>query len=279
MNLFKTFIHRILPHEFLWLFYLGLQTGLLFRYVGFSGWSLFSAAMMILVVGLVFCHRPFVRLGAYILIMNGMFNAVEYISPLINPMGHKDALLNQIDTTVFGQNLSVALEPFAHPLITEILSLAYMLFMVQLFFRSCCYLVDKAEVCQRFFVGLMSLYAVGFIGYILIPAYGPYLYLKESFSDPLNAWFFRDLLNWAYPKGTNYTDVFPSLHCGVSLLILGADYFYHRRWFHIFAPICILLWFSTIYLRYHYTIDCVAGFALAGGCLYLMKHYTYKKGD
>ena len=235
--------------------------------------------MIALVSGLVFCRNTFIRLGAYVAIMNMMFQAVRYISPLINPKGHVDALLNNIDLTLFGRNLSIALEPFSHPVATEILSVAYMLFMLQLFLRWFLYLLKTGEVRQRFGVGLMSLYALGYIGYILFPAYGPYMFLKDSFTDPLEAGIFRALLNWSYPKGTNYTDVFPSLHCGVSLLILGADYFYSKKAFKIWLPICILLWISTIYLRYHYMIDCIVGFVLAIVCLYLMRHYRYKKGD
>ena len=279
MSFYQNFKKRILPHEFLWLIYLIIQSCLLIYYAPTSAWTLFSFGMIILVLGLVFCHNTFIRLGSYVLIMNGMFNALEYISPLINPQGHMDSLLNNIDLSLFGQNLSVVLEPLSHPILTEVLSVAYMLFMLQLFLAWVRYLLQTGQVRQRFFVGVMSLYALGFIGYILVPAYGPYIFLQDSFSNPLNAGIMRDLLNWCYPKGTNYTDVFPSLHCGVSLFILCADYFYHKKVFKIWLPICILLWFSTIYLRYHYMIDCIVGFVLAIICLYIMKHYQYKKGD
>ena len=279
MTFYQSFKTRILAHETLWLLFLALQTSLLVYYTGLSGWTLFSFGMIALVAGLVFCRNTFIRLGAYVLIMNGMFSALEYISPLINPKGHVDDFLNHIDLSLFGRNLSIALEPFSHPILTEILSVAYMLFMLQLAYAFIWYLFQTGEKRQRFFVGLMSLYAIGFIGYILVPAYGPYMHLKDSFSDPLTAGIFRDLLNWCYPKGTNYTDVFPSLHCGVSLFILGADYFYNKKSFKIWLPICILLWFSTVYLRYHYTIDCLVGFVLAIICLYFMRHYHYKKGD
>ena len=279
MKLYQKFKQRILPHEILWLVYLTIQSLLLLYYTPSSLWTVFSFGMIAVIVGLVFCPNTFIRLGAYVLIMNGMFQAVGYISPLINPRGHVDSLLNGIDLSLFGGNLSIALEPYAHPVLTEILSIAYMLFMVQLFLSFLLYLFRTGQARQRFYVGLMSLYALGFIGYILFPAYGPYLYLKDSFSDPLNAGIFRDLLNWCYPKGTNYTDVFPSLHCGVSLFILGADYFYNKKAFKIWLPICLLLWFSTVYLRYHYMIDCIVGFMLAIICLYWMQHYHYKKGD
>ena len=167
MKLYQKFKERVLPHEILWLIYLGIQSSLLLYYAPSSMWTLFSFGMIVLVGGLVFCHYTFIRLGAYVLIMNGMFQALGYISPLINPKGHVDDFLNHIDLFLFGRNLSVTLESFAHPVITEILSVAYMLFMVQLFLSWALYLLRTGEVRQRFCVGLMSLYALGFIGYIL----------------------------------------------------------------------------------------------------------------
>ncbi len=40
------------------------------------------------------------------------------------------------------------------------------------------------------------------------------------------------------------------------------SYRYVRRWFYILAPIILSLYVSTVYGRYHYVIDSVAGIAL-----------------
>jgi membrane-associated phospholipid phosphatase len=59
--------------------------------------------------------------------------------------------------------------------------------------------------------------------------------------------------------------VFPSLHIAVSLflwLTLLKDY---RRLGLLLTPLLVLLWASTIYLRYHYCIDLIAGVCLAVG--------------
>ena len=72
-------------------------------------------------------------------------------------------------------------------------------------------------------------------------------------------------------SGSNKVDVFPSLHCAISAFIL----FFHR----VHAPNCfrwvlvptIGLWVATIYLRYHYFVDVLAGFALAAFALMLVR--------
>jgi membrane-associated phospholipid phosphatase len=71
--------------------------------------------------------------------------------------------------------------------------------------------------------------------------------------------------------GSNRVDVFPSLHCAVSTYMLVFDSWYKRWRFRIYALPCVGLWISTIYLRYHYFIDVIVGFALAAVILYLTK--------
>ena len=278
MKLCREWLNKALIHEKCWLLYLLVMTSLLMWYAPLTIWTLFSFGCIGLVITLVSCKSDYMRLGVYFILMNIVFNAIKYISPKINPNGLKDELLYKADIFLTGHNWSVVLEKFSTPFWTEILSFAYMIFMLQLFLRTMMYLFwDKSEVRQRYFGGLMTLYAFGYLGYIFMPAVGPYIYLADVFKDPLNAGVMRDLLNWSYPKGTNYSDVFPSLHCGVSLFILLADYAYHRRIFYVSLIPCILLWFSTVYLRYHYLVDCIAGFSLAIICFIVMKKMKVKK--
>lgn len=64
-------------------------------------------------------------------------------------------------------------------------------------------------------------------------------------------------------------DAFPSLHCAVPAFILAFDFIHKRRRFWICLGPCVLLWFSTVYLRYHYLVDVLCGFLLAAGALAL----------
>jgi membrane-associated phospholipid phosphatase len=58
-------------------------------------------------------------------------------------------------------------------------------------------------------------------------------------------------------------DVFPSLHCAASAFVLAFDRRQSRGRFWVFLVPVVGLWFSTLYLRFHYLVDLVAGFALA----------------
>ncbi|MGZ4164870.1 MAG: phosphatase PAP2 family protein, partial [Tumebacillaceae bacterium] len=56
---------------------------------------------------------------------------------------------------------------------------------------------------------------------------------------------------------------FPSLHTGISVVMLVNVWRHSRRLVWLYAPLVTMIIFSTVYLRLHYAIDVIAGIALA----------------
>jgi membrane-associated phospholipid phosphatase len=202
------------------------------------------------------------RLAYYAVLMNVVFVHLRGVVPLIHP-GSADALLQDWDRALFGGNLSLRLEPFMSPPATELASLCYDLFFVYLFASLLRYLRAPLAEAQAFYAGLFTLYGIGFLGYTLLPAQGPYAAMAGAFTRPVAGYALTDLLLAAYPLGTNGADVFPSLHCAVSAYILGFDASRHPRRFRWWLLPVLGLWLSTVYLRFHYGVDVLAGLALA----------------
>ena len=123
---------------------------------------------------------------------------------------------------------------------------------------------------QKFWSGFFAIYGLGFLGYLLVPAVGPHLApgLAECFAPFHGA--ITDVNARIVLGGSNRVDCFPSLHCAVSSYILFFD-LRHRRWrFWLYLIPCVGLWVSTLYLRYHYFVDLVAGFALSAAALWFV---------
>jgi membrane-associated phospholipid phosphatase len=202
--------------------------------------------------------------------MNVLFVDMRAVSPLIND-GKRDSVLWEIDRLLVGGSLSIRLQQFISPALTELLSFCYMFFMIYLFLSMLAWLFSNIKTARIFYSGLFSLYGIGYFGYTLVPAIGPYIVYADRFSVPLNGWFLTDFLTAIYPSGTNYTDIFPSLHVAVSAYLLFFDMKWRRARFWICLLPCAGIWFSTIYLRYHYFVDVMAGFALAAFALYITR--------
>jgi membrane-associated phospholipid phosphatase len=233
----------------------------------------------------IFCRRApsewrwRLRLAYYPILMNIVFMHLKTVVPLIHPAG-SDALLQSWDRALIGGNLSLWLEPLMSRPATELASLCYCLFFPYLLASFVRYLRAPLPEAQAFHAGLFTLYGIGFLGYTLLPALGPYAAMAGAFSKPVSGYLITDLLMAAYPLGTNGADVFPSLHCAVSAYILGFDAVHNRRQFRWWLLPVLGLWASTVYLRFHYAIDVVAGLSLAVPCLVLalrFHHQTQEK--
>lgn len=135
------------------------------------------------------------------------------------------------------------------------------------------YFAGDVELLKKFVIGLFSIYGIGFLGYSLVPAAGPFVAMAGQFTVPLNGWWFTGWNTAVVTRGSNGVDVFPSLHCAVSAFLLFFDRL-HKPWrFRLYLVPCVGLWCSTIYLRYHYFVDVACGFVLAAFGLWLAGRY------
>ncbi len=212
------------------------------------------------------------RLGLlfYPLAMNIVYLQMKTAIPKIHPE-RMDALLQRLDTLGVGTNLSLRLQPWVQPGLTEFFSFCYILFFPYLLLSMIYYFCGDVALLKRFVSGLFTIYGLGFLGYSLLPAAGPYLAMADQFTKPLDGWWMTKWNAAIVSAGSNKVDVFPSLHCAVSCFLLFFDR-RHRPWrFKLYLVPAAGLWVSTIYLRYHYFIDVLAGFALAAFALWLAR--------
>ena len=207
-----------------------------------------------------------IRLIANIFLMNFAFASIRYVIPIL---GKKplDSVLTSIELRIFGQDLSLWAQQFYSKPLTEVMSIGYMLFIIFLGITFI-YYSFKAELDKlcRFCTGLFTLYGLGISGYTLVPAQGPYVYLAGAYTHQLEGYLFTDMNRVMVSYGSAGYDVFPSLHVAVGLFLLLFYRKYDRVLFRCYFMPFIFLVLSTIYLRYHYMIDLIAGIPLSILC-------------
>jgi membrane-associated phospholipid phosphatase len=182
-----------------------------------------------------------------------------------------DEWLLGIDRRWLGETPARSLATFIHPALTELLSGCYLLFYPAMAGYQWAWLFSEATHARRFFAGLYFVYAVGFVGYTLAPAKGPWIHLAGSF-EPLVGGPLTALTDFTVRNGCNGVDVFPSLHTAVMAYFVGFDFLNgrRRRAVAMLGP-AIGLCLATVYLRYHYAVDALAGVLLAAAGLGLTR--------
>jgi membrane-associated phospholipid phosphatase len=74
-------------------------------------------------------------------------------------------------------------------------------------------------------------------------------------------------------------DVFPSMHVAISFVVWLYAYRSSKKLFWILSPLILSLWFSTVYLRYHYLVDVLAGLVLAPISYWLANGLFHRFGE
>jgi len=284
MNRFHT--AKLLPHEVFFGAFLLVQGLRLVMTAGPLDRDALLYVMLLLVnAGVIaWCQRREtnlrwqLRLWFYPVAMNVVFFTMGSAVPKVMP--HKyDALLASLDHALFGTTLSARAQTIATPALTEVLSFCYLLYFPYLLLSWFYYAWRGLPLLRKLMTGIFTIFGLGFLGYSLVPAGGPYAALPDEFTVPLTGWAITKFNASVVARGSNGVDVFPSLHCAISSYLLFFDR-RHARWRHrLYLVPCIGLWLATIYLRYHYFVDVAAGFALAAFALWLANRWEKCAAD
>ena len=157
------------------------------------------------------------------------------------------------------------LSQFQNRGLVELLQVAYTLFIPCTIALGILLWVCKSRAEFRYGTFLIAAtFLISYLGYLVLPARGP-RFMPYAAQHPAlyGLWtfnFLQSLLDSL--EGTQF-DCFPSGH--VAVVIVGC---YLARQispavFRVFSVFAALIAFSTIYLRYHYVIDVIAGTVLA----------------
>lgn len=122
------------------------------------------------------------------------------------------------------------------------------------------------KLLRHFGMGLTAQFVVTHLLYMVVPGFGPYHELR--FEHPLQGGTFWALVQNTVHSAGALKDIFPSLHTGAPTF-MAIFAFVHRdklpfKWVWPVLAFCAMqIIGATMFLRWHYLIDIVAGFSLA----------------
>lgn len=229
----------------------------------------------------------------YLIIAVVYENLILFSKAFEDTFKNVDMFLMKVDEAMFGVHPAIWLQKLLHPLAVEYFMVAYGMFFVYPFI----YLIyllqrNRLDVFYRVIMAQVISLIVSLSCYILFPALGPRFVFDPDFpkmgknipefTSRLRGIRFDFLLNltgresfyaleydmWNYLERIK-TDCMPSMHACLCLICL----IYALRYREIFKwkKLSVSFWvigvfsliISTVYLRYHWVIDIIAGVALS----------------
>ena len=233
-----------------------------------------------------------VRFWYPMLLILFVFKEIYVLVRPINP-NDIDLALIKIDFWVFGANPTQWVFRFANPLLTEFLQIIYSLYYLVIpAYGIEVYMKKRYSDFNYSVFILFTGFYLAYILYLIFPAVGPRFFLHNFYSieAELPGFFLTDLLRVflnfgeSIPAGvTNpqdyvQRDAMPSLHAVAAILLAYLAKKLKLKSFYFYLPYCILMLIATVYLRYHYVVDLIAG-ALVAFITVLIGRLVYHTKD
>jgi membrane-associated phospholipid phosphatase len=194
-----------------------------------------------------------------------VFNSLGELIPRVRHQYYDDILI-RIDYALFGTHPTVWMEQFNNALLTGLLQIAYIsYYFMPILLGTSLFLRKKQNEFDSAVFTIVLCFYLSYIGYLLVPAVGPRFTLNQVQTMDLQAGPFTLWIQQTLDGlEKNKTDAFPSGHTAVALVSLFYAMKYRERvLFWVLVPSVSALIISTVYLRYHYVIDVIAGVLLA----------------
>ncbi len=210
--------------------------------------------------------------GIYYRIALASAVAVTYVLlgeslPLLSS-GDLDRQLYHLDLRLFGFEPAVLMERWATPGTTDWFSFFYLCYfgLIFLFLMPLVFVSKSNRLAAELSFTVLLVYGIGQSLYVIVPGYGPLRALSDAFHHELpGGAVFRGMHAFVSDAGAK-KDIFPSLHTAIptSFSLLG---FRHRdvlgRSWMLVVFVTVNTVVATMFLRWHYLIDVIAGLVLA----------------
>ena len=204
-----------------------------------------------------------------------LFQVVSPLQHIIFP-GWFDQQTLFAEDMLWGGEISVLMQPLVTPVLTEWLMFAYVFYVPMIpLIGILCYFKAGKFAAENYLYDFARTCTVCYGGFILFPLATPLFYQPDVYDIPLTGGIFTYCGEWIRSNQHFPGGGLPSPHAAVGTFML----LYVRRYIpRLFMPTLILvlsIYMATVYCRYHYIWDTLAGISAA---LVVFKYHPSKNG-
>lgn len=204
----------------------------------------------------------FVRVAYPVLLTPVLYTELEMLNQL-HVHGYLDPVVQDWEEAVFGAQLSVVwaeLQPWRW--LSELMHLGYFSYYVLIPVSAVLvYRRGGQRELHRFAMITGLGFFLCYLTFVVFPVTGPRYLFDPLQGEPARALLF-DAVHAIAQGGSSKGTAFPSSHVAATVAAWLGCRRAARRWFRLSAPFVFLLTLGTVYGRFHYAVDAVAGVAV-----------------
>jgi membrane-associated phospholipid phosphatase len=174
------------------------------------------------------------------------------------------AVIPAWETALFGGQPSLYLsERLAFVPLSEYLHFCYLAYVTVVpLVAAYWYVGGRRPAFRELLLMLSTVLLASYLFFILLPVDSPY-YLSPRLGPPLSGHAFFDLVHQMSARGGARGGAFPSAHVSSTVVLSLVAWRHERRLAYVIVPFTGSVMMATVYGRFHYALDSVAGAVLA----------------
>jgi len=222
------------------------------------------ASSILFIAGINWTHPvfKFIRNWYPFFLVIFLFWEAENFAHLIYP-DWENGWLIAADFKLLGGHPTVALEKITNPYATEFFEFVYFTYYFVPLYGLWIYLKQPERNFQFFAAHYFLALYFGYLLFPFFPAEGPWKTLAGQQTMLIEGkWIFRQLNGYLHHQGAIVGGAFPSTHLSAATAVVFSAAQWNKKLFLGSVIWFALLFFSTVYGRYHYFVDGLAGLAV-----------------
>jgi membrane-associated phospholipid phosphatase len=218
--------------------------------------------------------RHWYPLALYIFFFEALQGLVHAIFP-----GWFDGWLISFDYNFAAVHPAAWLARFATPALNDFMQFSYMTYFLYLvILPAILYAQGKRAAFWTLMVATAIAHYSVYVIAVLFPVESPYFALASLHLAPLEGGAFTTVIQFIERFGRVHGAAFPSAHVAGSMVALLAARRYKSWLFWIYVPFFLSMCVATVYGRYHYIADVLAGIAVGAIGWAAGERITERKG-
>ena len=197
------------------------------------------------------------------LVLLYIYSASLRLQLILFPTWHDQTIVD-LEASVLGVQPTVWIQKFIRPWLTEWLMFCYVFYVpVYPILSLIIYRRHGEEKNENylFYIALAIVFCT--LGFLAFPVAGPLRHIGDLYTQPLRGYLFTGVSELIRERVHTPGGTIPSIHCAAATIMWWTAYRYSRPAFFVLAPVILSLYISTVYGRFHYAFDVVAGILAA----------------
>jgi membrane-associated phospholipid phosphatase len=192
-----------------------------------------------------------------------LYKEVELLAAVIGDWRLTAAIPAWESSLFAGQPSLYLAERLAIVPLSEYLHFCYMSYVVVIPALSAYWYISGRRAAFGELLLMLSTVLLGsYLFFILLPVDSPY-YLSPRLGPPLSGHFFFDLVHEMSARGGARGGAFPSAHVSGAVVVSLVAWRHQRQLAYVLVPFVASVMIATVYGRFHYALDTLAGAVLA----------------